>query len=102
NSPVVRTAIITTEVHAAGQAGCSQKPAEFILVAPLPKLFFANESSFVPRLCLAFLPREHFLRAEELYGLTVYRVVQGHGPKHIFALLLTTCPQFQSECLEGR
>ena len=102
DSPIVRTAIIATEAYAASQAGGLQEPAEFILVAPQPKLFFADQSGFVRRLCLALLPCEHLLRAEELDGLAVYRIVEGNGPKHVFALLLTTCPQFRSECLEGR
>src|SRR5262249_20215892 len=99
-SAVVRTAVIAAEAHTASQASCLHEPAELILVTPEPKFLFSDEGGFIGRPRLALLPREHFLRSEELDRFMVYPVVEGHSPKHTLSFLLTTCPQFRSESLE--
>ena len=52
------------------------------------------------RLRLALLAGEHLLRAEQLDGLAVDRVVERDGPEDVLALLLAARAQLRRERLE--
>ncbi len=94
---IAGAAVVAAEVDAAREAGAFRRRRSSSLCLRWRTRSSAMRAGRVLTLGLALLAGEHLLRAEQLDGLAIDRLVEGDGPEDVLALLLAARAQVGRE-----